>query len=453
MKIRLVSHASVVIDCKGTKIWTDPWLFSKAFNESWALWPPASFADWLLDGIDYIWVSHEHPDHLNFPTLRSLNPNFKHRVTFLYQNNNPERIFSTLRDLGYRKFQVLAHRQITKLAPLTSVYCYRVGTLDSCLGVTSGDKTVLNINDARLNATDYARILRDLGHVDALLNQFSIAVKDSVVEYEKHAAVAATNVLESLSADHRGLGANVTIPFASLMYFSSIDNQHMNTFANTLTDVVEFCQSRGQRVAILYPGDEYEVNGSHDSAHALARYKEAYSRLPLIDYDVPPVVPLTQLAASLHTLVRALRQRFPRFLFRRFKPLRVRVPDLNTTLDISIASDSITEIPGDPEPDVIIYSQPLDYCLAQTWGMGTLSISGRFILLRNERNWRMHKALLALNNAEVDFKPRHLLRRRNWIYLKDRLKTARRYTDRARLGIKADSALLSRLESRSRQRS
>ncbi len=432
MKIRLVSHASVIVSCADTKIWTDPWLLSKAFNDSWTLWPPADFASSLLDGVEYLWLSHEHPDHLNIPTLASLAPDFRQRVTVLFQDNNPERIFEPLRKLGYRKFQVLAHRRIVGLTPHTRVYCYRVGTLDSCLGIMSSGQAVLNVNDARVNAADCKRIVEDIGRPDAVLNQFSIAVKESVANYERLAPAAARHVLESVSANQRNLGAKVTIPFASFMYFSSIDNKQMNAFSNKPRDVFEFCKRRGQEVVVLYPGDEYKVNQAQDSSTALARYDELYSSVDDLRYDVPPVVPVSQLADSFHTLVRDLRQRYPQFLLHRMRPLRVRVPDLNTTVDVEIANDSISDAGSTAEPDVVIYSQPLHYCFTQTWGMGTLTISGRFTLAGNSRKWGLHKALLALNNAEVYLRPRYLLRRQNWAYLKNRLNAGRRYTARTR---------------------
>jgi UDP-MurNAc hydroxylase len=432
MKIRLVSHASVIASCSDAKIWTDPWLISKAFNDSWALWPAPEFSDSLLKKVQYLWLSHEHPDHLNFPTLSSLAPDFKERVTVLFQDNNPERIFTPLRKLGFRNFQILKHRRIITLAPQTCVHCYRVGTLDSCLGIKSEGHTVLNVNDARLNPTDYRRIFSDLGRIDVVLNQFSVAVKDWVVDYERHGRAAARNVLESVSADHAGLNAKLTIPFASFMYFSSIDNKDMNAFANKPRDIFEFCKSRGQEVMLLYPGDEYNLNQAPDSSRALARYEENSSKLKSLAYDVPPVVAFPQLSNAFHTLVQNLRARYPQFLLRRLRPLRVRIPDLDITVEIAIANGSMTEAETDPQHDAIIYSQPLYYCLAQSWGMGTLTISGRFILLKNQRNWQVHKALFALNNAEVYLRLRYLLRRQNWAYLKDRLNGMRRYKARTR---------------------
>jgi hypothetical protein len=430
MKIRLISHASVILSCTDTQLWTDPWLISKAFNNSWTLLPPAEFSESLLEKVEYLWLSHEHPDHLNFPTLASLPAEFKERVNLLFQDNNAERIFGPLRKLGYRRFTVLPHRRTVALTPQTRVYCYRVGTLDSCLAAMNGGQTVLDVNDARLNTADCALILKDIGPIDAILNQFSIAVKEPVIGYEKHAVAAARSVLESMSADHRRLGAKVTIPFASFMYFSAVDNKQMNGFSNTPRHSYEFLKKQGQQVAALYPGDEYEVNEAHDPDRALARYNELYCRFDSLTYDVPPKVPFSQIAETFHTLVRTLRHKYSVLLLRRLHPLRIRIPDLDITVDIKISSDSITECVSDEQPDAIVYSQPLTYCFAQTWGMGTLAISGRFVLVRNTYNWKIHKALFALNDAEVYLRPRYLFRRHNWTYLKDLLNARQRYTRR-----------------------
>jgi UDP-MurNAc hydroxylase len=429
MNIRLVAHASVIISCADTKIWTDPWLGGKVFNDSWTLWPPAEFSLSLLEGVEYLWLSHEHPDHLNFANLASLPIEFKKHVTVLFQNNNPDRIFNALYKLGFQKFQVLMHRRIVRLRSHTHVYCYRVGTLDSCLGVMSNDQTVFNVNDARLNGVDHARIMKDISYSDVVLNQFSIAVKDSIVDYERHARTASKNIIESVSADHQGLNAKVTVPFASFMYFSSIDNAYMNAFINKPRDIFEFCKNRRQQVVVLYPGDEYAVNQVHDSSSALARYDEAHSKLNSVSFDCPPVVSLAQLVKAFHALMRNLRANYPQLILRRLRPLRVHIPDLDSTMEMVIANGSIVKVDENTPPDVIIYSQPLHYCLTKTWGMGTLTSSCRFVLLRKERNWKAHKALLALNNAEVCLQLRYLFQRRNWAYLRDRLNGMTRYTE------------------------
>ena len=63
--------------------------------------------------------------------------------------------------------------------------------------------------------------------------------------------------------------------------------------------------------------------------------------------------------------------------------------------------------------------------------MATLASSARFHLFSHPRNWKLHKALLALNNAGIYLQPRYWLRRDNWAYLKARLNGLRRYGERS----------------------
>src|SRR5689334_5229181 len=151
MEINLISHASVVV--KGdTSIWSDPWLFGKAFNDSWSLFPPAATVDEsFYDSIDFLYISHEHPDHFHIPTLKSLPDRFKRRVTVLFQKNNSDKVFSALNHFGYSNTRALPHNKIVNLTENTRVYCYEAGSMDSALGVMYGDKTVLNLNDCEVN--------------------------------------------------------------------------------------------------------------------------------------------------------------------------------------------------------------------------------------------------------------------------------------------------------------
>ena len=91
MKVKLVSHASVIIQCLDLQIWTDPWLIGKVFNESWTMFPSPAFAESMLEDVNYIWISHEHPDHFNIPTLRSLPTSFKERVVILFHAKKKHR--------------------------------------------------------------------------------------------------------------------------------------------------------------------------------------------------------------------------------------------------------------------------------------------------------------------------------------------------------------------------
>src|SRR5262245_58532602 len=112
MRITLICHASVVIETSDTVIWTDPWLFGKAFNDSWSLLPEAKFDTALYDKIKFVWVSHEHPDHFHIPTLKSLPQEFKNRVTLLFQKNNSDKMPNAFRKLGFSNIKLMPNRKI-----------------------------------------------------------------------------------------------------------------------------------------------------------------------------------------------------------------------------------------------------------------------------------------------------------------------------------------------------
>ena len=71
-KVKLLSHASILIEVDGKKVLTDPWYFGTAFNDGWELSykPILEEIKAYIHDVDIIWISHEHPDHLHFPTLK-----------------------------------------------------------------------------------------------------------------------------------------------------------------------------------------------------------------------------------------------------------------------------------------------------------------------------------------------------------------------------------------------
>jgi UDP-MurNAc hydroxylase len=425
MKIQLISHASILIKSTDVCIWTDPWLFGKAFNESWSLFPEPAFRESILEEADYIFISHEHPDHFHIPTLKSLPNYFKEHVIVLYQENNSNKMFQAFRRLGFIKVRSLPHREIMWLSRSTRIYCYQVGQMDSCLGVMSADKTVLNINDAEINSKDCQIILKDIGDVDVILNQFSIAGYSGLKDYQKYLPIQAKRILKSMVANHQDLHAKVTIPFASFIYFSSEDNKYVNEFANKPRDVYDYFVQNGEDTVILYSGDCYEVGVKQDSSHALKRFDELYSTFDKIPYDPIISVPLEKIIESFDNLVRHLHNKFPKPLLSLLRPVKVRIPDIERSVIFSISKGTLKELGNDEEVDLLVNSQPLYFGFTNPFGIQTLGVSGRYTVLRNFPNWRLHRILFALNNAEFYFRPKYLFTSKNLKYVWKRLRGAR----------------------------
>ncbi|HTY56311.1 MAG TPA: MBL fold metallo-hydrolase, partial [Candidatus Binataceae bacterium] len=372
MKIYLVSHASVLFESNNSVIWTDPWLSGKAFNNSWALLPEASFDPAMLEKINYVWISHEHPDHFHIPTLRSLPAAFKERVTVLYQSLNSEKMIAAFKQLGFKNVRILPHREPQQLDDGTVVYSYYVGVMDSCLAVKSGSTTALNANDAQIKTGDCALIRRDIGKVDTLLTQFSIAFYSGLPDHDERLRRMAHGILQRISGNHRDLGVAQTVPFASFIYYCSEENRYINSYHNTPRMVYDYFQQRNQPVMVLYPGDVFDDLSPYDSSEALKRYDQLYASSERLVYDPPARVEFPEVAQNFTKLCKALHERYPTALLKLLRPLVVRIPDLQKTVLLSIGRRSIVETDHSAVADLTVGSQALHFAFATPYGFQTL---------------------------------------------------------------------------------
>jgi UDP-MurNAc hydroxylase len=426
VKVRFIGHACVVVECSGTSILMDPWLSGKIFNNSWTLRPDPVFDRQLLDRIDFLWISHEHPDHCHFPTLSSFPDSFKQRVTVLFQTRDCEKMLAAFRGLGYQYFRLLPHREAVSLALKPSapesakVYCYHAGLMDSALAVIDHGQVLLNANDTRLSTSECGLILNDLKHVDVLLSQFSLAAYAGFEPPERYLPKRASQILHNLSEVHRALGADVTIPFASFIYFSSEDNKYVNRFANTVCDAHDYLNRRGQNSVVLYPGDSYQVGAVHDSSQALRRYETIPSSDEL-SYDPIETKPLAAIFDAYAAMAEQIRERYSRALLMLLRPVTVKIPDLDKTIVFSLASGRIEEISDSMLPDLSVNSQPLWFGFKFPFGIQTLGVSARFRLHRNFRNWKMHRILFSLNNGGIYLRPKYVFTADFMNYARSRL--------------------------------
>ena len=91
MKLTFLTSASVIIEDNGVKILSDPWLIDGEFYGSWAHYPPLEFKPQDFDDVDFIYISHIHPDHFSSKTLTKMNKKIpilihKHNSQFLKKN-------------------------------------------------------------------------------------------------------------------------------------------------------------------------------------------------------------------------------------------------------------------------------------------------------------------------------------------------------------------------------
>ena len=78
IKIRFINHAFIILEYNNFSFATDPWALGPAFSNGWWL-KKKTKEDWLekINNCDFIYISHNHPDHLHPHTLKKISKKMK----------------------------------------------------------------------------------------------------------------------------------------------------------------------------------------------------------------------------------------------------------------------------------------------------------------------------------------------------------------------------------------
>lgn len=422
MKITFISQASIRVKTSDCTILTDPWYMGTAFNDAWKLLPAPVWDNSMLDDIDFLWISHEHPDHFHIATLKSFPQAFKDRVTLLFQKNNTDKMPNAFRKLGFKNITLLDNRKIYDITPKTRVYVSQIGQMDSSLAVMNEGTTILNLNDCEANSIDCKNFVKDLGKIDIVLNQFSMAGYNGFYDYENHLPQTARTIIQNMIDNHRDLGARFSIPFASNLYFCTEDNKYMNDFGNTPTKVYEAFQKEKLGLIVLYANETLDTDHpeAYDNAASIARYDDLYAHGEKI-IDTPPLVSLEKIREAVKKRSDQLKTKFPTWIMKKLSEVNILIPDLDITVALSLNTGEVKELAKGTDFDLVVYSQPLHFAFDTPWGVQTMGVGARFRIKSKHHIWKWYRIITSLNNAEMYLKFRYLFTKENINFLRSRM--------------------------------
>jgi UDP-MurNAc hydroxylase len=389
--ITFVGHASVIIDTGDAVIWTDPWLVSDVFNEGWRLHPQPVLAESDRNRITHVWISHEHPDHLNIPTLKSLDDEWLSSRTLLYQRHYSDDVVTYLRTVGFAGVVELEHGRPRRITDGVEVVSHQVGHEDSSMTFRGQDWTILNLNDCKPTDRALAKIIGNR-RIDVLLDQFSVAgwngnPKDLETKAE-HAAAA----LAEFKTHVRVVDPKRIIPFASFVRFSHVESNHVNAGINRIDEVA--ASVAPPRLTVMYPGDSWRIDEPFArTASAIARYRHDYADLGGLPRTSHDPVALDKVLSAAGDTVGQIRKHFPRAILKRIPAIDFALTDAAATIRVDLSSGA--ELVTDPAATCTVHlsSQAAWYTFAHRWGIPTLLISGRFSLSGNKRSFERFKQL------------------------------------------------------------
>lgn len=377
--LKFLNHSCFVLTTSKTKIICDPWFNGTAFGNGWSLLNDNSHNINEIE-FDYIWISHEHPDHFSIPTLLKL----KKKCTFLFQETKDKKVKKFLESKSHKVIE-LKHKEATVFGDLelTSIAC---DGYDSSLLVKYPDgKTLLNINDARVELNQHLanEILPLLKNetLDILTFQFSYANwagnkgDKKIPRFLQHEADKKND--EAISK----LKPKAILPFASFVYFSHEENFFWND-NNWLEHVFERYSSIESTLIFPIPDKSINLNIT-DKIHyadsnksALVFWKQKHKNLQIKDkiksrslnQIKESYVKFNQRINETNTFLKSAKKGRNFFI-------NIRIADLNTTIKAGLIQSSF-EVVSEPE-SISVSSETVDFLFTQLFARGTVSINGR----------------------------------------------------------------------------
>ena len=383
--IEFVNHASFILEFGGVRVINDPWLFGSAFNDGWRLLRDYPFDLERFSEIDYIWISHEHPDHFSPLVLNSIPENIREGVTVLFQKTIDRKVVDFCSSIGFNTRELIHNEPVT-LGDRFSVVCGTVPMYDSWIMYDCDGLKVLNINDCIVDGDARAEdIQRLVGSVDLLFTQFSYAGWKGNPEDTALRRTSAASKLEAMKKQIEVFKPEWTVPFASFAYFSHEENRHSNDCVNRPQDAVRAIKGTGSKAVVMYPGDEWTVATEWDNGPALTRYEHDYD-LSGKKFSDSPGVTDSELIDAANSYIDRIGSRNNRLILKLLKwiplmgllrPLDIFVYDLRSTYAFSLQR-GLTKRQDDGQYDIKLHSSSLCYLLRFEWGLDTLVINGRF---------------------------------------------------------------------------
>ncbi|HEY1632451.1 MAG TPA: MBL fold metallo-hydrolase [Rhizomicrobium sp.] len=440
MKITFVNHASVKIASGNVCVLTDPWTEGPVFNNGWDLLVPTPLTKAeVMAGVTHIWVSHEHPDHFSPGYFSSIAAEYRDKIEVLFQKTRDRRVAKFLESKGFRLREAAPGEPLGLGGGVTG-RIYPSDFYDSWIQITDGETNLVNLNDCDITqAADLAKVRAITGGPDVLLSQYSYAAWKGGRENVAFRKAAAAQKLETVKTQIRALSPRKVIPFASMVYFSSVENSYLNDSVNTPDDAAAAIREAGAEPIVLFPGDAWDTGTAYDNEPALARYRAAYAglaQLPLRDPGKGKS--FDELKESFDKYRKrvgeknslafiGLARRLP--AMGAFRPVTIRLTDLNETVEVGLV-DGFKRSDA-KQWDAAMHSNSLAMILDQEFGYDTLTVNGRFeATAEGFSKLTRSFAIGSLNAMGLSFGPSLMLQARIVAILMRRLRGVVRRLDR-----------------------
>lgn len=405
MKIKFINHACFIVQNGNKKIMCDPWFKGSIFDNGWSLMEDRlSVHDY---DYDYVWVSHEHPDHFR-PSLFCQNKISNQKKIILQSRPKDAKLYNWFTNKGYDILEVPDddYLYMDNNFKLCGNLNY---DFDSWVCFKSDNKTILNLNDciSFKSEHDIQELKNKVGHVDVLLTQFSFANWTGNRGDKKTPKKAKKVILNNLKNIIDIIKPSFIIPFASFVYFSHEENFYLNNNSIKVSDFINHFPK--EKIIVMKPNDQWEISSpwkyNDENISFWDSCFDDINKKPLIKADA---VGVTELKKSFQTMKKKIHEKNNMSMFSSeindFKPSKIFLTDLNKSFSFNILGELKEITIPQKKCDISMSSESLLNVMKNPWGFGTLMINGRFQAnYKNFNNFVKQTRLYYMNNIEKYF--------------------------------------------------
>ena len=381
MNIQFINHSSIIIETESEKILCDPWYKGSAFANGVRL---------LIDDVtdinelefDKLWISHEHPDHMSIPTLKSL----KIKKPVLYQQTKDKKVKKYLEakghavsELPHNKGQIIAGCEVTSI--VTEGY-------DSCILVDDGKVKFLNINDAQLDKEAEIKKIAKHTPIDLISMQFHYANWAGNIGDEEIPAFKRQHATNRIKKICEVCETKDVILFASFIYYAHEENFYWNKSFDHITTMIEELKTSGLNPILMIPGQEIRLDRSRDYEKesdqnhvAISFWKDQHEAIQVKEYTKH--WNLTSIEQLYKSFIAKLHEKnniakFGQTFLKDFR-LNLKVTDLNMILSLGLFEHTFEDVNQTifPEYDVSLSSEALAILFQNDFALGSVTIASR----------------------------------------------------------------------------
>jgi len=377
--IKLINHACLSVETEKNLILFDPWFFGKIFNNSWSLLKETKLNSLNLSNLTHIFISHEHPDHLHFPTLKSISE-LKKGVNLIFPYRKDLTVKRILEGYGYNVTYIAQNTEIFEVEEDLKIrYFSNKNEGDHTISIEYFDKVLINQNDHYTDNQSIRLIKSIYPKIDVLFTQFSLAGyygnKDEPESIMKNGHDWHLN---RLSDYNKIFDPKVIIPFASFVYFCKETNKYLNRFTVNPKEVFNLL---GDKCKFVLPGDDIFINQPKKTI--LDFYNDLFD-LSNKNFTKPETINFKELTKTIKSglqkinlflIIKRLKHKSIILLYF-LKPLKIRLSDSNKFIKISFLKNKVIECDQTNKYDFCIPCEELDYMMKYPWGADTANITG-----------------------------------------------------------------------------